>query len=829
MIAGLAFSLVIMLRFAWRRMRNSEVKEGLTSSKILSVFDILAVVAFVPLGLSYGSGYAMSIYKYVCVVLGMVRKACSGFQLFRWFFDEELAEPEFAGFVEGTEQIARGLVDRIGVCSGCAQPAINNKMCVACIAAGVEVKETKIVCRSCGKRVQECLCRTRTNVFVENCCATFDCACPPLGDYGVRVEHVPALKKCIGDYLSAECLELAQEGSTRCSLCNTRIKMQVFPCQLNDCVLKVQHSHLNANGRKQIYKPRVNIGAVPVSTGAVHKALEGLGFQKEELSPMQSVFDYTKRNSWVVPVFMLSLITMMLALVRLNDVLRKRKQARVPEVKEAMVVVAETPVYVVPDIGEVTEPVSEVKEARKASNKKRTTKKKPRGWIEYDPVTGQKVTDLKTLEEIEKRLDADDLARAEEYAFDQEFDRENERRAQEEADRMMDQTSAKYAYGEREKEKKVTFKGPAEKPLFLCKHGHVLHDDARDDTCLLCMSHAEFLRREETDKKVKELLGKNKFSPLVETVERLPLVVKLDKKLDLNKVKVEFCKDSRCGGKCPLIHKATNKRKEKMIAQKLKKEGKAEIVDKDTELYQECVNLRTCYNYNKGKCRKSGCAYTHVQNSKVLDSKGMLNGKLYEVKEALVNGPQFYNIKDSVKSLGWSRSEGDERVHEMNCSKVWNGIEVSQHLFEEDSQKLVTFEFPGVEKVSYERGEGKVVAYDTLFFPLKGEQLKGVPSKQTSEPVLGQKCGLLTWNSYEDFQKGNYAFDTDVVKNLVINGDVQKAYAGYSSIGGNCGAMVLNPQGKVIGFHNFTSGNGNGFIPVTKSMVQKATQCVSAF
>jgi S1-C subfamily serine protease len=51
----------------------------------------------------------------------------------------------------------------------------------------------------------------------------------------------------------------------------------------------------------------------------------------------------------------------------------------------------------------------------------------------------------------------------------------------------------------------------------------------------------------------------------------------------------------------------------------------------------------------------------------------------------------------------------------------------------------------------------------------------------------------------------------------------ERAIYGVSSVDGNCGAPVVNVDGKVIGFHNFTNSVTTGFIPITDNIVMIAT------
>jgi len=57
----------------------------------------------------------------------------------------------------------------------------------------------------------------------------------------------------------------------------------------------------------------------------------------------------------------------------------------------------------------------------------------------------------------------------------------------------------------------------------------------------------------------------------------------------------------------------------------------------------------------------------------------------------------------------------------------------------------------------------------------------------------------------------------------------ERAYCTYNSVQGNCGAPALNPQGKVVGFHNANAGTENVFIPITKDLAHSATGSVSSF
>jgi hypothetical protein len=57
----------------------------------------------------------------------------------------------------------------------------------------------------------------------------------------------------------------------------------------------------------------------------------------------------------------------------------------------------------------------------------------------------------------------------------------------------------------------------------------------------------------------------------------------------------------------------------------------------------------------------------------------------------------------------------------------------------------------------------------------------------------------------------------------------ERAYYKCSSVDGNCGAPVVNVNGKVVGVHNATTSYETVFIPFTNLGCQKATGSERSF
>jgi hypothetical protein len=193
-------------------------------------------------------------------------------------------------------------------------------------------------------------------------------------------------------------------------------------------------------------------------------------------------------------------------------------------------------------------------------------------------------------------------------------------------------------------------------------------------------------------------------------------------------------------------------------------------------------------------------------------------------KEALVNGERYINV-DVNKSIGYAVAGKNS----MNCTFIWQGIVLCAHLFA-GVGSAITITCGGVVG-TFKKEDFIEIGNDLLF--LKSNFVNKVFTKATflrsSVPVVGEKVKLIAYDSVADEAAGKYRDDSGKVKSIVTTPGEEKAYSSYSSVDGCCGAPVVNVNGKVVGFHNFTTSIDTGFIPVSKTVVSLATGTSSTF
>jgi len=125
---------------------------------------------------------------------------------------------------------------------------------------------------------------------------------------------------------------------------------------------------------------------------------------------------------------------------------------------------------------------------------------------------------------------------------------------------------------------------------------------------------------------------------------------------------------------------------------------------------------------------------------------------------------------------------------------------------------------------------GKDVARDTVLFPRPfGWEKEKVPNLRWASTKVGEKVKLIAYASRAEALAGKFCDDSGVVKMLVVNPNEERAYYKVSSVDGNCGAPVVNTEGRVVGWHNATTATDTVFIPCTALACQKATGSAQSF
>lgn len=194
-------------------------------------------------------------------------------------------------------------------------------------------------------------------------------------------------------------------------------------------------------------------------------------------------------------------------------------------------------------------------------------------------------------------------------------------------------------------------------------------------------------------------------------------------------------------------------------------------------------------------------------------------------REAILNAPQFHydNLKESI---GWAYAGNADLNAQMNCTAVWNGVVLCKHLFDTAKADEATC-FIGDNEFKLTLKDGKLIGNDLLFFRTpKGVSLKYA---RTAVTKAGAPVALLAYLNKEFRDKRSIAHSEGVTKVVITDENIEKAFATYSSVSGNCAAPVCDEFGRVVGFHNGTSQVDNFFIPITPCIVQKATSSTSSF
>jgi hypothetical protein len=98
-----------------------------------------------------------------------------------------------------------------------------------------------------------------------------------------------------------------------------------------------------------------------------------------------------------------------------------------------------------------------------------------------------------------------------------------------------------------------------------------------------------------------------------------------------------------------------------------------------------------------------------------------------------------------------------------------------------------------------------------------------VPTTRSAYPKVGEKCTLIAYESRQRFLDRDFSADSGSFLEISEVPGKERALYTLSSISGLCGAPVVNTDGKVVGFHNFTAGHVTGCVPVTAHIVNSAS------
>ncbi len=299
----------------------------------------------------------------------------------------------------------------------------------------------------------------------------------------------------------------------------------------------------------------------------------------------------------------------------------------------------------------------------------------------------------------------------------------------------------------------------------------------------------------------------------------------------------KVCKTTNCKGTCGAFHnvkkkQSSSKKKavKNLVCKRCKKTGhpanqcKAGLGDKcwcDKEMGLVCdLHYRPT-----PKVQKEAAKPAKPQEKSESSPAQPATVKITEKKEALVNGPRF-NVSKVPDSVGYAEVSTADKTSTMNFTFVWNGMYVSKHIFHAGATEI-KFSW-GSECVVYKRTEGKDIGNDSLLFP-RGQYFPSAVFLRSALPKVAEKCMVISYDSKEQMLKKEWMQDATTVTSVNAEGGAEKAYYSASTVAGSCASPVVNVDGKVIGFHNFTSSVVTGFIPVTTLMVAKATGSASSF
>jgi len=187
-----------------------------------------------------------------------------------------------------------------------------------------------------------------------------------------------------------------------------------------------------------------------------------------------------------------------------------------------------------------------------------------------------------------------------------------------------------------------------------------------------------------------------------------------------------------------------------------------------------------------------------------------------EKKESLVNGKRF-NVSHVAKSIG----RADTESNSMNCTLLWNGLILCSHIFAK-GEDVVTVMVGSVSKV-LKKIDFITIGNDLMFYKNITKEFPGVKFLRASRPYVGQKVRVISYDSEEDMKKGITHDDSGKIRSVIVEENEEKGWYDISSIDGSCASPVVDVDGKVVGFHNFTNGSETtGFIPLTDMISQKA-------
>jgi len=251
-----------------------------------------------------------------------------------------------------------------------------------------------------------------------------------------------------------------------------------------------------------------------------------------------------------------------------------------------------------------------------------------------------------------------------------------------------------------------------------------------------------------------------------------------------------------------------------------KEKQKTVVKAKDKKLWKEKCTVSDC----KGDCglfcpqgsSKSGVAKVAKTLKKKVKAKEKQPVKT-EKKESLVNGARF-NTSHVAKSIGRAETESAS----MNCTLLWNGLILCSHIFAK-GEDVVTIMIGSVSKL-FNKAEFMTVGNDLMFLKNITKHFPGVKFLRSSRPYVGQKVRVVSYDSEEDMKKELSHDDSGKIRAVICEEDEEKGWYNISSIDGSCGSPVVDVDGKVVGFHNFTnSTETTGFIPVTDIICKKST------
>jgi hypothetical protein len=222
-------------------------------------------------------------------------------------------------------------------------------------------------------------------------------------------------------------------------------------------------------------------------------------------------------------------------------------------------------------------------------------------------------------------------------------------------------------------------------------------------------------------------------------------------------------------------------------------------------------------------CKLANCTCEGYHGKDAL--KKRLRQRKNQLKEAASTHPIF--VTPRLQAMGIVTSSTDTT----QCVRVYDHIVFPKHVVKDGADSVgVSYKVADIIKTHvFLRADWKDLAYDTYACRIpKGSQLGSVPNLTVCnrDCKVGDFVMRYSWNLVDTLEK---SFDARSSMGKVLTATLRdkdkNPYmwydANYSSVGGDCAGLIVNPSGQLVGLHNEGNNGFNSFIGFTTSMVDK--------